>query len=157
MTAAMKPISSALSGRKVHTRNYCLAQQRWNEHSIIVPADHPYDQVFDESYYANIAERLRPGEIIHVRAEDGSWYARLMVRSAGRLWAKVSEIEHVDFREVVAIGASDEFAGYEVKFSGFSDKWRVVRLKDKKALKAGCQTEDEARTWLRDHLKALSK
>lgn len=40
-------------------------------------------------YWAHRAAKLRPWDEIKIRANDGSWYAHLLVLESGRNWARV--------------------------------------------------------------------
>lgn len=118
----------------------------------VVPEDlTPFEALLDPAYWAHVAAKLRPLDRIEVEAEDGSYTAMLIVRDAGRLFAKVAVLYKVNL-DPVEVGASLPIpSNYFVKFSGPILKWCVVRDKDR--LREGVASRVEAEAWLREHLK----
>ena len=104
-------------------------------------------------YWAHVANRMRPFDRIEVRADDGSYFAELLVVSVDRNWAKVKGLQYVSL--------VDESVGYEpggskdylVKWRGPHRKWSVLRMSDNAILKDECQTQAEAQLWLNGHLQ----
>src|SRR5947209_8355484 len=66
--------------------------------------------------WASVTNILRPWSHIEVRAEDGSYYAELLVTGVDRSWAKV---EVLNFKELttkdVALTAATRESKYEIK------------------------------------------
>lgn len=107
-------------------------------------------------FWANISMRLRPWDIIHVRPDNGSWYSQLIVRDAGRLWAKVAPILHIEFTDAKAPVESAELDGHEIKFRGPHLRWSVIRSSDHAVVKESLGSKVEAFAWLAEHLKTLA-
>lgn len=109
----------------------------------------PPTALLDQHYWAHVSAKLRMGDVIEVLAEDGSYYAELLVRDAGNLYAKVA------FRNpVTEFGKTEEQevpAGYEIKWRGPHAKFGVIHGKD--VLKDGFVDKGEAGAWLKDLLK----
>lgn len=114
-------------------------------------------------FWAHVAMKLTRRDEIRFWANDGSFYGQAVVRATGRLEAVVALTQVVDFKTgaVVQMKARD----YEVAFSGEKSMWCVYRLKqgrdgglvkDGGPIKAGFQTEDAAKAWLADHVKAIA-
>lgn len=99
----------------------------------------------------DVSAKLKPGDRIEVRAEDGSYFAELIVQDAGRLYAKVAKLMHVDLESVEVREESMKSGEYEVKWQGPQLKWCVLRGKDR--LKDG-MTKGEAASWMAEHMKA---
>lgn len=113
----------------------------------------PFDATLDPAYWAHVAASLKPLDEIVVHAEDGSYYGRLLVRDAGRLYAKVAPLEYHDLDPVeVTQGGPPPAAGYEVKWRGPQLKWCVLRGKD--VLREGME-KGPALAWLNEHLKTV--
>ena len=107
------------------------------------------DALLDPHYWAHVSTKLSIGNIIEVMAEDGSYFAELLVRDVGNLFAKVA------FKNPVTIFSNDEDlvtpVGYEVKWRGPKARFGVVHGKD--VLKDGFVDKAEAHAWLNDLLK----
>lgn len=116
----------------------------------------PFDAVLEPQYWAHVSAKMRPYDEVIVRAEDGSYYARLLVQDAGRLFAKVAVIEKYDLTAVEVGGLDAVPSGHEIKFAGPHAKWRVVRLSDRAPLKDKFETKGQAQQWLVEHLKGLA-
>lgn len=111
------------------------------------------DQVLEPSFWAHVAANLKPWDKIEVRAEDGTYYAELIVLQAARSWAKVRMIHQVELDEAPA--ENNDVPGYHVKFAGRA-KWRVIRKVDNEVIHQGAACEQEAKDWLTEHLSATA-
>jgi hypothetical protein len=110
------------------------------------------DDMMNPGYWAHVAAQLRTGDEITAVAEDNSFYAKFFVRFARRLEASVSLIQHV---ELEAVAVTTELASeYSIKFRGQRSKFTI--LKGKEVLRDGFETENQAKAYLEDHLKALA-
>lgn len=106
-------------------------------------------------FWAHVSMDYRPGDQIEVRAEDGSYFARLFVLDAGPGYAKVHVLENHAL-EVIEPGSETTLAGHSVVWSGPHTKFRVMRDEDKKVLKDGFQQKTDAITWLLSYGKAIA-
>jgi hypothetical protein len=110
----------------------------------------PFEAVLNEKYWAHNSVKMKTGDRIEVRAADGSYYAELYVQDAGRLYAKVAVLSHVELGAVdVQEGSSIE--GYEVRWCGPRLKWCVMRGQDR--LKSEMD-KGTALAWAQNHAKA---
>lgn len=120
---------------QLQTGRFKLAEHMRNVFHVVPEAGTPFEALLEQGYWAHISVNLKPGSKIEVHAEDGTYYAELLVRDAGRLYAKVMPIIHVAFDEVTVSQGDFEAAGYSVKFQGPHLQWCVLRgtdrLKDK--------------------------
>lgn len=127
-----------------------------NEWSAVAEAGVPYDHIRDDpAYWAHIASKLRPGDIVHVRADDSAFYARLYVRSAERTAARMIELEYKDFSKLGEVPKSQS-AEFEVEWAGPHHKWRVVRVKDKTPVQTGFDNKERAIEAMVNHAKAMA-
>lgn len=120
----------------------------------IVPEDGTrMEDVLKEEYWSMVAYKLKPCDIIEVHAEDGSYFAELYVRSAGKNWAKVSLLRKVDLDPVeVGIGSPE----YEAAWKGPHRKFSAIRVKDNEIIKDGFETRDQAVDFIKSHAKAMA-
>jgi hypothetical protein len=105
-----------------------------------------YDDVLDPRYWTHVAPTLHPTDRIEVLAEDGAWFAELIVLSCGKNWAKVFPLRFVEMSESQPEEAPG--AEYVVVWRGMVHKHSVVRTADKVVVKAGFASAAEAKTWL---------
>ncbi len=127
-----------------------FAEQARTEWFVVPEHGTPFEALFDPAYWAHVAAQLKPCAEITVHAEDGSYYGRLLVRDAGRLYATVAKLEYIELQKIDVQEGSPMPPGYDVKFRGPIQKWCVLRGKD--VLKDG-QSKEAAQLWLREHLK----
>lgn len=127
----------------------------WNEHEVACEAGTPIEHLSRPQFWANIAQRLKPGDNIIAMPDCMSWRAELTVWDVGQGWAFVAPrgalASRPDFSDLPGL-ASEEF---EVSYAGPIKKHRVVRKSDKVEVKSGLATPEEARRWVADHVKAL--
>lgn len=118
----------------------------------------PPEALLDSKYWAHYAVNpntdLKPGDIVLVKPEDGTYFMELLVRSKYRGGVKVAALRCVKFD--AAEESAEATAEYEVRHSGPKLKWRVVRIADKRELVSGLETRDAADQWLREHRKAFA-
>lgn len=128
-----------------------LAEHQRNIFDVIPEKDTPFDALLTDKYWAHVSAKLKPGDRIEVRAEDGSYYAELLVLDAGRLYAKIAVLLHVELEPVEVKEGGLTAEGYEVKWCGPKLKWCVLRGQDR--LK-GEMSKSEAVLWMQNHAKA---
>jgi len=147
------------------TTNNTLMQAR------LQPADHycstygaaltdsqTIDDALQPAFWAHVAHKLRQGDLIRILPERGDYYALLMVRTVGKAYANVTLLHKVEFDGAEAAPAvasvGDEF---EVKWSGPSTKFRVVRVSDKQIMHDGFAAKEDAVKWVKDYIAALDR
>lgn len=114
----------------------------------------PIEALVDKGYWAHVAAKFKPGDRIEVLAEDGEYFAELLVQDAGRLYAKVAVLRHVKL-DSVEVQESDLVIGdLSIKHRGPHLKWCVLRGKD--SLHEG-KTKDEALTIMRNLAKTTGQ
>lgn len=128
---------------------------------VYVPSGVEPEDMLSVAFWSNVATVFglakQKGEcFIEAFADDGRWYARFLVREAGRNWAKVSllsqaKLEPVDISKRIAI-----VPGHTVSHGGAFAKWRVVRDTDQKVLRDKFATEGDAYAWLTEYAKGLA-
>jgi len=112
------------------------------------------EDMLDSKFWQHVAVQMKVRDRIEVFAEDGTYFAELIVLSAGRLWAKVALLRHVQLQGFGEREDSGELAGYKVEYAGVTHKYRV--LDGTNVLKHGFDTEDQAREWLKQHINTVA-
>lgn len=129
----------------LHASRFGLADQKRNVWRAVLPAEVEYADIQDPSYWAHTSMKLRAGDIIEVTTEDARFYAEMLVRDAGHLFATVEEIRFVSF-EVPEDASADNSAGLSVEYGGRYHKYRVVRMRNgkKEVIASGFETKEAA-------------
>lgn len=134
-----------------------LAEHAHQTFVAVPEADTPPDALIDSKYWAHYAVNstyeLKPGDMILVKPEDGTYFAELMVRAVSRGNVQVAEIRRVQLDKAQVPAEEDD---HEIRHSGSIKKWRVIRKADKRELISGLATRDAAIDWLREHRKAFA-
>lgn len=108
----------------------------------------PSAALLDQHYWAHVSAKLRVGDVIEVLAEDGAYFAELLVRDVGNLYAKVALKNVIEFAKAEALPTP---VGYEVKWRGPKLKFGVLHGTD--VLKDGFIDKTEAHIWLDELVK----
>lgn len=141
--------------RQTHSGRFQLAEHIIQGWAVMVEDKTTIEDVLKPEFFAHVARALRPFAKISVLADDGTWYAELLVKSAGSNWANVVPLQIVDLRGVAAAVVPAD--AYAVGFGGPHHKWRVIRNSDSELVSKGHESEALAKAWLVDHLKALAR
>lgn len=117
------------------------------------------DDLLKPQFWAHVSGKLKPLDTVEVRAEDGSFYAELLVRDKGRGFAKVVFLPGYPlmFSDIVDIPAMDVGGEYEIVWKGPQNKFRVVRKTDNHTMKEGFTDKESGRKWVVEHVKALDR
>lgn len=129
-----------------------FSEHERNEFFVVPENGTPFEALLDPAYWAHVATSFKPCDEIIVNAEDGSYHGRLLVRDAGKLYAKMARLSYIELDEVEVQESSAIPAGYAVKFRGPIQKWSVLRGSD--LLKDG-MSKAAANLWLSEHLKTV--
>lgn len=129
-----------------------VGQQRW---MAIVDAGIPYSEVLKPAFWTHVAYKFQKFAKIHVQAEDGTYYAELLVVVPLKADTVVKELIFVELDAVKEPGTAFSVGEFDISFHGPNVKWRVSR--DKKVLKDGFSTSNDAKIYAVDYTKAMSK
>lgn len=142
-------------------RTYKLHPSRFNisavytrkEVSAVPVAGTPFDALLEPSYWAHVAEKLRPYDEIVVMSEDMTYYARFLVLASSRMSAKVFLLHKWD---LTGQTIEDDATPFAVMWRGPHHKHAVVRMSDKQAVQVGFDTREAATAWLAANLRSLT-
>lgn len=142
---------------QAQTSRFQAAEYARTYYVYTVEAGTPYEALFDPAYWAHICSEkgLRPYDVIEVRADEGLYFAQLLVLQADRLSARMAELFYVDLTKTKASEGKINPASVRVKYAGPHHKYRVERLSDNAVLAHGFADETAARAWLVEN-KALA-
>lgn len=130
-----------------------LAEFARQVHHVVPEDGTKFEDILREEFWAMVSHKFKPCDLIEVHAEDGSYFAQLYIRAAGRNWAKVALINRVDLEPAgAAIGSTE----YEATWKGPHHKFAVVRLSDSQIIKSGFDTREAAGEYIKSHQKAMA-
>lgn len=130
-----------------------LAEFIRQTHHVTPEEGTKFEDLLREDFWSAVSYKFKPADIIEIHAEDGSYFAELYIRAAGRNWAKVAVLRKVDLDPVEAQFSMPEF---ETAWKGPARKFAVIRLSDKEIIKDGFDTKEQAADYIRGHVKALA-
>lgn len=141
--------------------NFGIAEQIRTVYRANIPAGVPMDRLLEPDYWAHVAERLRPGFIIEVLAQDGSYFGELLVRKAAKTEVHCWLLRHVPLVSAATAKAAAPAApgnagadDFKVEFGG-AHKWRVVDTRTNEVVHKGEPSEHDAREWLAKYLEEV--
>lgn len=118
-----------------------------------------FEEVQNPTFWAHVASKLKQNDRIEVVAEDGAYFAELLVLDCDRLWAKTAVLRFVELSapDVAAELLSPLAAGYKVEYKGPTLKHVVIRLSDNQIVQQEIARKGDAQAWVAEHVKALAR
>jgi hypothetical protein len=113
------------------------------------------DDLLKPEYWAHVAWRLRPLDLVEVRAADGRYWGQLLVTNAGRLWATVRPIIFIE----TEVSTDDVVVeGLVIRWRGGVGKWSVLRHDDRGlvVLQEGMEHKSDAISWAANHRRQVA-
>lgn len=115
------------------------------------------NELVDPAYWAHVSGDFSQFDRIEVRAEDGSFFAELLVLASGRSWAHVHEVTFVDLVKLKIDKIQDSMSEYSVEWRGIHLKHCAVRKSDNAVIKDGFPSKLEGQKFLKQHEATLAK
>lgn len=137
-------------------RSFSMKRSMVNEWYAKPEPGTPLEAVLDPKYWAHCSAQLAPENVITVIPEGAPWRAELLVLDAGRGYAKVIVLNHVEIESHEVVGDESAADDYDVRWAGPHAKWRVVRKSDKKVMIEERATKQDAYLWIASHRKAMA-
>lgn len=120
-----------------------LAEAMRNEWHVTPPAGTLVSDMEKGAYWAHLAKRMTPGDIIQANAEDGSFWAEFLVQQKGDNWVKVVTLRRYDLdpsdsQDSVMVGK------LRVEYAGTYALWRIVNTENSTVLREQIKTKEQA-------------
>lgn len=119
------------------------------------PAGTDLDTLQEPEFWSHVVSRVRPGCIIEVHAEDGSYFAELYVRATGTREMRVHVLRHVSFDGAIDDVLKDE-TSYVVSWKGPVNRYTVCLADGKTPIKTGFLTKEDAVLWMTTHKRTMA-
>jgi hypothetical protein len=131
-----KPLNPTLLQRRDH---YCF------EYAVVLPGDISLEDTLEPSFWSHInahtPPKLRQHDTIRVIPEDGSYFAELIVLQAGKGFAQVKLLRHLELDVSPEVS---ELRLVDVVWRGPAVKFAIERKKDGVRLKQGFTSRADA-------------
>ncbi|HEX03849.1 MAG TPA: hypothetical protein ENH10_01640 [Bacteroidetes bacterium] len=105
------------------------------------------EDILQPKFWAHFAMNLKPNDRIEAFAEDGTFYAELLVVACDRTWAKMHLMSYHDLTKVDMNFGDDVMDQYSIVFKG-PKKWCVIRKSDNAILNDKMLSEGDGKKWL---------
>ena len=120
------------------------------------------EDMLTRDYWQHMGREFKPLDKIEAVAEDGTWYAELLVLACDRLWAKVHLLGKWELttQDVSASQAELRLQDFTIRFIP-AKKWCVLDKPKTPGtppgyLKDQCASKEDAEIWLRGHVKTTT-
>lgn len=125
--------------------------------AITPEAGTPFEALLSPHYWAHVSQQFRPGCQLEIYPPEGTYYAKLLVRDCGRLFAKVAVLNKVELDAVVVGDTQLDTSAYRASYGGPTSNWCVHRIVDgkKELMKSELGDREEAEAWIRQHVRTI--
>lgn len=125
-------------------------------HTAHPATGHTLEHMLQPAYWAHVAPKLKPWDRIEARAEDGTYYAELLVLACDRTWARIHVLQWDDLstQDISITQAADASTKFEINHSP-NLRWCVIRKSDRQVMHKEAQTKQDAELWLREYLRIV--
>jgi hypothetical protein len=154
-----RPAPKGETTRQLPAGRYSQSEYANRNHTVTIEQGTTIEEVANPAFFAHIAHKVSPYDVIRVLSDDGTIYAELLVRSVGRAWVATQPLHWVNLTTVdveLTQAQQNERSGYLVVHKGPHLKWCVVRRTDSAMIHEGDASEEACNSWLGDYLKATS-
>lgn len=130
-----------------------LAEFARNTWVAVAPHGETIENAKSSEWWANVASQFKLWDRIELRAEDGSWFAELVVLAASRLALDARVISYTEFDAPAVADARDAESLpsiLDVNYGGPVHKYRVIRKADSEVLAHGL-SKKAAIAWAWDY------
>ena len=112
------------------------------------------EDLLKPEYWTNVAEKFKPFDKVEARADDGSWYAELLVLETSRRWTRMHMLAAHNLTTQDVSLTQSKLQEFAVEFKGPHRKHCVIRISDQEIIHEGESTKAGAHLWLAERIKA---
>ena len=142
---------------RLEADRFQLSEHARNHWVITVEKGTSVENLLDPAYWANVAAKLRPWDLIEARWDDGSRLTFFVVLGAERTYAKVAVwLDQPLTTKEVAESQDSGVTGYKYVWKGAKLKHCIVRQSDGEVVHKEAHTKADALFWLREHEDQLT-
>jgi hypothetical protein len=159
--AATEPAPAAdreVMAKPLPESRWSLLEQNDPGHWVCLERGTPYESVFEPSFWANIVKRAKfaPGQTIRLVNDEMTVFAELKILECGRNWAVVGEWMRKNREDLErSRPPTKKGAEHHIGWGGPIDKFRILRKGDNAVIRAGFESEAQARIFLDNYLRQI--
>lgn len=124
-----------------------LAPEATNRWGVTIEPHMTHQDLLTPRFWAHVAVKFTPGDIIEVRTDNGSHYGEFYVLSASRIHANLKELSWHDLEDRQGASAEDP-DDFAYKWNGPHDQHCVKRTSDDEIVVKGLLTKQDALRWI---------
>jgi hypothetical protein len=153
------PVDKKTEPRKLILPRFKDAAYERNIWQAVIEAGVSFEDVQNPTFWAHVSGKIKQNDRIEVIAEDGAYFAELLVLDCDRLWAKTAVLRFVELSapDIAAELLTPLSCGYKVEYKGPTLKHVVIRLSDNVIVREGIARKGDAQAWITEHVKALAR
>jgi hypothetical protein len=106
-------------------------------------------------FWSLVSARMRPFDEITVRAQDGTFFSKMIVLACDRAWAKVKVLHWHDLTTPDVSQTEAKLDDFMIEYKG-ERKHCVIRKSDGAILQDGFHTKTLAGNWLTSNMAVLT-
>jgi hypothetical protein len=114
---------------------------------VNVPSGVTLQDTLEGPFWAHVAAKFTVGDKLELFAEDGTWYAELIVLVSSQVHAKVGVLTFKEF-SAQKVKAKDTDPLFAIEWKGPNRKFAISRISDKAVIKEGFSDREGADDWL---------
>lgn len=154
--ANTKPAQKEWTGAaRIHSDRFKVADFTIGDFDAKVEMGTTKEDLLNPAFWSHVAENMTPWSRITVRAEDGTFYAQLLVLDCGRGHAKMRLLNWWDLTtaDVAATqSATMNLDDFSIEWKGATKKAVVIRKADQVVLQEGLPSKGAAEVWLKNFI-----
>jgi hypothetical protein len=137
---------------------WSLREHRDSSNYIVLPRGTPYEAVFEPSFFANVASKLKRGHTVYVTDDELSFTSKMLIVDGGANFSVLAEVYKRTTAEMMqGRPPVKEMMSYDVGWGGPIDRWRIIRTSDRAVIIKNIESEAEAHARKADLLRRLGQ
>ena len=129
-----------------------------NWHVVDVENNCDPKDLLNPPFWAFVAYKMNPFDLVEVRRDDGAFWALLLVLGSDRTWARVETLvlKHIAKPDAAQV-QKDQMAGYKYEWKGPRLMHCIVRISDGEIVHQQAASKADAMHWFNEHKEQIGK
>lgn len=143
---------------QVREINFQLEQQVFQRWAFTAPHGSKFEDLLEPNFWAAVASKVQPWDVIVVKSEDHSFWGELIVLHKEKFSLQVGKLRYVEMDKLETKVAKEELEltadKYALEFDA-KNKWKCIRKSDRVQIFQGHTSKEFAEKALEEYLKRL--
>lgn len=143
---------------QVREINFQLEQQVFQRWAFTAPHGSKFEDLLEPNFWASVAHKVQPWDVIVVKSEDHSFWGELLVLHKEKFSLQVGKLRYVELDKLESKIAAEELElsadKYNIEFDA-KNKWKCIRKSDRVQIFQGHLDKKSAENALEEYLKRL--